>query len=147
MCLIFNWIMALAREWLVSAEGYNYIGSEHFFFFFLRGSWLVFPSSIGFLKKYLLFSLKRMDQVLQKMIIFRGQRLFCAEAFLISPQLGERGDIKNVWAGALWCDGITSNATKDLLYIICRGKNSVCIYFSLVSYLLLYSPAIFCCWK
>lgn len=63
-----------------------------------------------------------MDQVLHKMIISRGQSLFCAEALLMSPLLGERGDIKNVWAGVLWCDGITSNAKKDLLYIICREK-------------------------
>lgn len=52
------------------------------------------------------------------MIISRGQRLFCAEAFLMFPLLGERGDIKNVWAGALWCDEIASNAKKDLLYTL-----------------------------
>lgn len=63
-----------------------------------------------------------MDQVLPKMIISRGQSLFCTEAFLMSPLLGERGDIENVWAGALWCDGMTSNAKKDLLHSICREE-------------------------
>jgi len=48
--------------------------------------------------------------------------LFYAEAFLMSPLLGGRGDIRNVWAGAVGCDGITSNAKEDLLYIINREK-------------------------
>lgn len=37
--------------------------------------------------------------------------MFSAEAFLMSPPLG-----------ALWCDGITSNAKGNLLYTINRQK-------------------------
>lgn len=78
-------------------EGYNYIGVGHLFYLLLGGAADLFaPSSVGFLKKYLLLSFKRLDKVLHKMIISRGQRLFCAEAFLMSPLLGERGHIKNV---------------------------------------------------
>lgn len=44
--------------------------------------------SSGFLKKYLPFSFKKVDQVFNKMLISRGQKLFWAEAFLMSSPVG-----------------------------------------------------------
>lgn len=102
-------------------EGYNCLGGVIFCGFFFW--WVCFSLlwSSGFLQKYLPFRFKKTDKVFNKMIISRGQTLFCAEAFCPVGREG-RGDIKNVWAESRWCDGIASNAKEDLLNIISREK-------------------------